>query len=116
MKKAFVFVVLLLFAGCSSLGIVKPKSFSESYAYALTTNASVRSAATSALQQGAITEEDAGKVLLATDAVRLALDQAIEAVERDPSSAEEYLQVALESLDNVMQFLLDRGIIVGEGL
>ena len=110
MKKAFVFVVLLLFAGCSSLGILKPRSFDDGYAYAMTTNAAIRTAAQSALETGAIDVDAAEYVLLGTDGVRVALDQALAVKASAPDSASEMLDAALSSIGVLMEFLKGKGV------
>lgn len=110
MKKWFFVLVFGLFAGCSSLGIVKPESFDDAYAYGLTTNAAIRTAAQSALETGAIDVDAAEYVLLGTDAVRVALDQAYAVKAANPSSAEEQLASALSSIDVLMQFLKEKGV------
>ena len=103
-------LVVTLVAGCSSLGIVKPKSFDEKAAYGLATNAAIRTAAQSALETGAIGVDAAEYVLLGTDAVRVALDQAYAVKAANPSSADEQLAAALSSIDVLMQFLKAKGV------
>jgi hypothetical protein len=112
MKKLFFVLVMALVAGCNSLGVIKPKSFDDGYAYAITTNAAIRTAAQTALQSKAISVDAAEYVLLGTDGVRVALDQALAIKGTDTATAEAKLQAALESIGVLMEFLRGKGVSI----
>ena len=110
MLKRFVpFVVLLLLAGCASLGLAPASSFEDRLAYAVSQNAAVRKTAAVSLENGEIALEDAQRVLKLTDEVRTALDAArLASGAGDISTAEGRLQLATSVLVNLQAYLRSR--------
>lgn len=112
MRKIYVWfcaLVLAIMAGCSSLGLVQPKTFEERYAYAIATNASVRVAAAQAVTSKAITPETGRTILKGTDNARALLDESLNLVGTD---AELNLHQALLTIENLMKLLKSNGVEV----
>jgi hypothetical protein len=74
MKKLLVVCSLVIFAGCSQLGLATATSPSEGLAYAYGNVAAIRSTAASALTAGTITATQAQSILAITDKARATLD------------------------------------------
>lgn len=76
-RAAFVAAVAItILQGCAGLGLEKPKSFKDDYAYALGQITAVRQAATTALDARQITIADAQYALQLTDQSRQYLESA----------------------------------------
>lgn len=75
-RAAFVAVLAItILQACVALGLEQPKSFRDSYAYALGQTTALRSAASQALDARQITIADAEYALKVTDESRVYLDQ-----------------------------------------
>lgn len=68
-------LAITILQACSSLGLAQPKSFRDSYAYALGQTTALRTTASQALDARLITVADAEYVLKTTDQSRLYLEQ-----------------------------------------
>src|SRR6185503_1446652 len=93
---------LAILAGCASLGLISPKSFSERLAYGYATNTGLRNTAANSLNAGTLTSADGEYVLKVTDNTRTFLDSARLASESgDPKTAEGRLLLAINVLDQL---------------
>lgn len=69
-------LVLFLVAGCQQLGLVQPETTNQRIAYGLVTVTQMRQTATLMLQQKKISKEEAMKVQVVADSIRLSLETA----------------------------------------
>ena len=101
--------VLVLVAGCGSLGLQEPGGFNDRLAYAVGIHTSVVQASTNALNAHEISSEQADKVLTIAEDSRTALDAArIAANAGDMSTAEGRLQFITAALTSLQTFLRTR--------
>lgn len=68
--------ILILLAGCASLGLEPAKTFDQQLAYSYAQVASIRTSAANALTTGVIKVEDAKQVQALADQARAGLDAA----------------------------------------
>lgn len=101
--KSAILAVLLLTGACAQLGLAPAKSFDEKLAYAYATNTAVLQSATSALELGQITKDDAKQVLKLADESRSLLDAA--RMVGDPTVAQNKLVLATNILANLQAYL-----------
>lgn len=98
--------LLLLLAGCASLGLAPASSFSDRLAYSYGTHSAVLVTATQSLEAGEISSEDASRVLKVADEARTALDAArVASGAGDVTTAEGRLQLATALLTNLQAYL-----------
>lgn len=105
-RKILACSLLLLLAGCASLGLAPASSFSDRLAYSYGTHSAVLVSATQSLEAGEISSEDASRVLKVADEARTALDAArIANGAGDATTAEGRLQLATALLTNLQAYL-----------
>jgi hypothetical protein len=98
--------LVLLIAGCASLGLAPASSLTDRIAYSYASHSAVLNATTAALEAGDIGVEDAQRVLKVADQARDALDAARLAVNAgDVSTAEGRLQLAASILTELQAYL-----------
>ncbi|MEI6846570.1 MAG: hypothetical protein WCK32_00800 [Chlorobiaceae bacterium] len=112
MAKKFMLFWILALAGCGSLTITKPKTFDQQYAYALTANAALREAATTALVSDIISVDDAKYVLATTDQIRTLLKDARLLSKITGSLGEGKLAQALDLIDKLKVMLQKQGVTI----
>lgn len=104
-------LILTLCAACSSLGFVTPQTFDERLAAAYSTNTAIRNAATSSLQSGALTADDAEYALQTTRQNRTYLDAArAVAGQGDMATAEGRLYLVTSALTGLRNYLAANGV------
>ena len=102
--------VLLFMASCGTLNLPSAKTFDQKYAYALTTNASIRTAAATAVNAEVLAPEKAEYVLKSTDIIRATIDEARDISKTDLSTAEGKLQAGLDLIKAVTTYLNENGV------
>lgn len=101
MKKLYAVWALscvMLLAACAQLGLAQPETFNQKLAVAYGTVTQTRELATTLLQQGKLSSDDASNVLATTDAARAGLDTARKLSLSQPEAA----IVKLESVRSVL--------------
>ena len=107
----YYFLLVLLLAGCSSLGLVEPQTFEQRLAYAYGTNTAIREASTSALNAGVISSDDMIYIMGINDNMRLALDAAKDAAKvGDIQTAEARLVMVTNALTALQEYLRKKGV------
>lgn len=76
LRKHYAYAILLLSAGCASLGLAPAESFEQKLAYQYGIHTAVQQAASQALNDRAISSADATQVLKLADDARALLDGA----------------------------------------
>ena len=105
-NKWFLCALLTLLVGCASLGLEKPQTFTERLAYGYAQHTAVLQGATSSLSVGAITADDAERILKESDSARVALDAArVAAGSGDVGTAEGRLAFAITALTQLQAYL-----------
>lgn len=108
-RHQYVFVVLLLLAGCASLGLPEPQSITERIAYANGQVTALTHSATTSLRAGRISVADARYVSEVSKETAALLDAAeIAATGGDISTAEGRLQLASTMLATLESYLTAR--------
>lgn len=100
---------LTLLAGCASLGLAQPQTFSQRLAVAYTSVSAVRATATNLLQARSITVADAENIQRTADEVRAGLDVSRSLVGVDPKAADQRLGAAVATLEALRTYLQSRG-------
>lgn len=109
LHKYVAFVFLMLFVGCSQVGLTAPASFEDKLAYAVGVHTAVQIAAAQSLNAHAITSDDAKQVLKMADDSRLILDAARQASGMgDMTTANAKLILATTALTALQTYLTDR--------
>ena len=104
-------LVLVLSAGCASIGATPAKSFDQQLAYGYATVTAVRTSAADALNVGTIQITDAQHVLIVTDTARAGLDVArTSSAAGDTSTALGKLTEATAILTAAQSFLISHGV------
>lgn len=105
-RLTWLYLALVLLCGCSSLGLAPAQSFEEKLAYAYGTHTAVLQAATTSLNSGALSREDAAYILKASDQARSLLDSA-KALESsgDSTGANSKLALATAALTALQSYL-----------
>ena len=98
----------LLLTGCETLGIATPQTFNEKAAATLGTITTVRTTATSLLNQKRITAEDGQNVLVSTDAARTGLNVARSLHQSNPTAANQKLDAVRAGLTALQSYLAAR--------
>ena len=107
---AAVWVLLLLTAACTSMGLQSATSLDQKIAYAYGTHTAVLTAAGNALEAGSITADDASQVLRLADESRVLLDGArLAATGGDVATAEGRLTLATNLLQQLLDYLNAKG-------
>ena len=104
------YVLLLLLAGCASLGLVPPESFGDRLAYAEGTNTAIREASTDALNNREITSADMEHVIKINAEVKTILRAARLTMGTDLQTAEGKLLAATKLLTELQAYLRARGL------
>lgn len=105
--------LMVVLAGCASLGLVTPKSFDERLAAAYTANTAVRDAAANSFEGGALKTEDASYALEQTRDNRKLLDATRSlANQGDLATAEGRLTLVVTSLTALRAYLQSQGVKV----
>ena len=111
MKSIGLVSIVLLFFGCTALGLAPAKSFDQQLAYGYSTVASIRQSAANALTTGVIKVEDAEQVQKLADQARAGLDVARGAsFKGDMTTAVGQLQLANNVLTQLAVFLQSKGV------
>lgn len=111
-NKILILLILAVLGACSAIGVTSPETFRDRYAYAVTTNASVRSAAVTLLEQKLITPAQGELVLKGTNDARFVLDEALKVSETDMPTAEKKLAAAMQVINNLKQYLKGKGAVL----
>jgi hypothetical protein len=101
-----------LLAACSTLGIITPVSFDERMAAAYTLNTAIRDGVDASLNAGAVSSDEAQKVLEETRTARSALDGLRTLHGNDPDAAEARLKVLEASLQALRSRMIAKGVDV----
>ncbi len=109
-RTAFVLLAAIAFLqGCTALGLTQPKTFRDSYAYALSQTTALRTAAATALNARQISIKDAEYVLQVTDQSRAYLDTAKQVYEAgDAVAGKTQLELASAVLLQLQTYLNSR--------
>jgi len=102
------FTTPMAFVGCAALGLPTAETFNEKAAATLGTITTVRTTATSLLNQKRITAEDGKNVLVATDAARTGLDVARSLHQSNPTAANQKLDAVRAGLTALQSYLAAR--------
>lgn len=102
------FLLLILLAGCASLGLPTPTTFNERLAAAYSTVEGVRSEADALLLAKRITPDDAQNIQNQATSARSALDVASLAFIRDPAAADTKLTATITALTALQGYLATR--------
>lgn len=94
--------------GCTTLGVPTPQTFSERVAAGYVGVTTVRDSATTLLQAGSITADDARNIQAQADNVRAGLDIARTVSSVDPTAADAKLQATLQILTALDSYLRTR--------
>jgi hypothetical protein len=105
MMKRLCYLLLLLAAGCASLGIPTPTSFNERMAAGYTGVAAVMDGTRTLLAAGKLTPADAENVVKQCDNIVAAFDLARSMSKTDLAAANTKLTVTLASLTALQSYL-----------
>ena len=114
MKRIILYIVLLL-AGCASMGLEQPKSFSDRLAYAEGTNTALLEAATSSLDAKTISSKDMEHVIDIHAQAKALLASARLLKGTDITTAEGQLLAATKLLTDLQMYLRARGVKTAKG-
>lgn len=106
------FTAFLLFfslTACQALQLTEPETFSQKWSYALTANASIRTAAATAVDSEILSMEKGEYALRSTDAIRSLLDESLELSKTDISTAEGKLSAAQDLIEAIKSYLTENG-------
>lgn len=102
------FLLLILLAGCASLGLPTPTTFNERLAAAYSTVEAVRTEGDSLLAARRITSADAQNIQDQATNARSALDVASLAFLKDPAAANTKLTATITTLTALQAYLATR--------
>ncbi len=101
---------LLVLTGCQSLGTEPAQTFSQRLAYAVGVHTAVLQAATSSVEAGTLSADDAQNVLKKADDAKVILDAAKAAHDAgDEAGADSKLATALTALTALQDYLRSHG-------
>lgn len=106
--RATFMAILLLLPGCETLGIQQPTTFNEKAAAVLGTITTVRTTATTLLNEKKISADDGQNVLQATDNARAGLDVARSIAKSNPAAANARIDAIRSSLTALQSYLATR--------
>ena len=107
----YVWILLLLLAGCASLGLAPAQSFDQRLAYVQSGVTSARTSVAHALAAGTLKSADGQKALELTDEARAAVEAARTAqVSGDTTTAQQKLMLATSVLTQLQSYLQARGV------
>lgn len=106
---AYMSALLMILAGCASVGLAQPKKLSDRVAYAYGVNAGLRNAAANSINAQTLSSTDGEYVLNVSDQTRTLLDASKLALDAgDPKTAEGRLVLALNVLEKLQAYLNER--------
>lgn len=113
MKKVWVLgLLVLLFSGCSTVGVATPQTFEQKLAYGYSTLATIRVTTANAYNAGTLSKADAITVLTGTNDVRLGLDEAYALyLQKNQTTALDDLAKVLQILSTVQNFLNEKNAV-----
>lgn len=97
--------LVVILPACTTLGVPQPQTFNERLAAGYSTVSGVRNAATSLLQAGSISADDAENIQVQADNARAGLDIARVVSNTDMQAADAKLQATLLVLEALDQYL-----------
>lgn len=104
-------LLLILLAGCPSMGIVQPQSFDERLSYAYDQHTAALQSIATAVNMKDISGKDGQAVLDIADNARLLLDSArVATTSGDTATAEGRLVLATNVLRELNNYLRSRGV------
>jgi hypothetical protein len=101
-------LLLILLAGCGILGVPQPQTLRERIAAAYVTEAAVRQTGLTLLQARKITPADNANVNQTADNARAGIEIARSLESVDPANANTRLQLSIEILTGLQQYLEGR--------
>lgn len=105
-NRHWLYLWLVLLAGCASFGLATPQTFDQKLAFAYGTHSAVQQGATQALADKTLSSTDAMQVLKLADESRALLDAARAAAKAgDPTTANGKLLLATSILTQLQTYL-----------
>lgn len=107
--KTLLIGVILLIAGCSTLGVPTPKTFNERWLAAQTADTAVIQTDLALYNAGKITKEDAANIEAQADNVKAGLDIARTVYATDQTAGNTKLVSVLTALQALQSYLATKG-------